>query len=778
MTLRALACPVLLTLFALSACGNETQRLEQSRLDDFGRFGRDIDISGTRAVVSAYQENSSEGAVYVFTRLSETWSIEARLVSPNPDDEQFGDAVAVSGNTVVVGAPMDDQAGAFRSGSVYVFERASDGSWPLTATLSSQGGHQAWELFGGEVAVDGNLIAVGAVDRDVSGQTDAGAVFIFEKSGGSWSYSQQVNAPMSVAQDKFGSAIDLVGTNLAVSAVRRDRGAIQDTGAVYLYTRPGASFSLAQSIQPRDGLANDLFGTGVALEVASSGARRLVVGAEGVDTAGLSNAGAAYVYDSPGAAVLTQTQKLVAGDPAAGAIFGTSVSLAGTRIAIGASSLSGAAPQSGAAYLFSLAGTWSQQQKLVRNPSDSGANFGSSIALAGTNLLVGATNESIGTLLDYTGSTHAYLEVAGTFQHMHVLTAQGALAGQTYGQRFALGGDRLAAVGFAQADVFRRDAYGWSLEQRFPAAAGETFSSVAVSSTTFALAGKRLPAMAMYPIGFVRVYARTGDTWTLQQELLPDLASAAQPQESANTLVVALEGDTLALGARRWNGGDGRVFVYERAGTVWSQSQLFMSPQQATNFDMNFGNQVRLDGNTLVVSEVPSSGIPASPQNGNVFIYTRPNATGDYTQQQVLTAPVPAALDYFGSGIAIDGDLLATYAGSGTMLRVYRRTGMTFNEIWSTVSPDVGGIGSSEKGLALHGDRLAVGASVATVESEAGAGEVRVLLRQPDDTYAPDTALRTVPAANLNLGRGIAMDGDRIIANSSNTAQRLYSFEL
>src|SRR5687768_13089698 len=213
MTFRAFVCPRLFTFVAacslLAGCGNETQRLEHSRLGDFSRFGRSIDISGTRAVVGAYQENGGEGAVYVFTRLSDTWSLEARLVSPSPNDEQFGDSVAVSGNTIVVGAPMDDQPGAFRSGSAYVFERASDGSWPLTATLVSQGGHQAWEAFGGEVAIDGSLIAVGAVDRDQAGQADAGGVFVFEKSGGSWSYLQQVTAPMPVAQDKFGNAIEL-----------------------------------------------------------------------------------------------------------------------------------------------------------------------------------------------------------------------------------------------------------------------------------------------------------------------------------------------------------------------------------------------------------------------------------------------------------------------------------------------------------------------------------------------------------------------------------------
>jgi hypothetical protein len=777
MTIRANAFFLIATCSLLTACGNETQRLEQSRLGDFARFGRSIDISGTRAVVSAYQENSSEGAVYIFTRLTDTWSLEARLVSPNPDDEQFGDSVAVSGNTVVVGAPMDDQAGAFRSGSVYVFERASDGTWPLAQTLSSQGGHQAWEAFGVEVAIDGNLIAVGAVDRDQAGQTDAGGVFVFERSGSSWSYLQQLTAPMPVAQDKFGNAIDIVGTNIAVAALRRDRGAITDAGAVYVYTRPGSTFSLAQSIQPRDGLANDLFGSDVALEVASGGARRLVIGAEGCDPGNVSNAGAVYVYDTPGAGVFAQTQKLIAGDPAPGAIFGTAVALAGTRIAVGAPSFNGAAPQSGAAYTFALSGTWTQQQKLERNPSDANATYGNAVAMVGTNLLIGASNESIGTLFDYTGAAHAYLEVSGSYEHMHVLTAQGSQASQNYGLRLSLGGDTMAVLGASHVDVYRRDAYGWSEEQHLPGPNPSTLTGVAADGSTVAIAGRRTGAMFPNPQGFIQVYVRTGDTWTMQQELLPDLASAALPAESANSLVLDLEGDTLVLGARRWNGGDGRVFVYERAGGVWTQSQMFMSPQQASNFDMNFGNQVRIDDNTLLIAEIPSSGVPGSPQNGNVFVYTRANGAADFAQQQVLSAPVPAAGDYYGRGLAIDGNLLATLSGNGT-LRVYRRTGGTFNEIWSTPSPDVGGAAPSEAGLALNGDRLAVGASSATVDSAAGAGEVRVLLRQPDDTYAPDTALRTVVAASTNLGRAVAMDADRIIASGSSTLGRIYSFEL
>jgi hypothetical protein len=761
------------------ACGNETQRVEHSQLDDFARFGRSVDISINRAVIGAYQEGSGEGAAYVFIRQGDTWSLEARIVSPSPGDEQFGDSVSISGNTIAVGAPLNDQPGAFRSGSVYVYQRTTTtGAWELQATLSSSGGHQAWEQFGVEVAVDGNLLAVGAVDRDQAGQTDAGGVFVFERTGTSWPLLQQLTAPMPVAQDKFGNAIDVVGQNIVIAAVGRERGAITNAGAVYVYARPGALFSLAQTIQPSDGATNDVFGTDVALEVGSAGARRLVVGAEGCDPGKIENAGAVYVYDSAAAGAFTQTQKLIAGDPTAGAIFGTEVALAGTRIAVGASAFFGAAPQSGAAYTFVLSGTWSQQQKLQRNPSDANATFGSSVALFGTNLLVGASNESIGTLFDSTGAAHAYFEVGGVFEHMHVLTAQGSDPSLAYGMRLSLGGDRMAVLGVNQVDVYRRDAYGWSEEQHFPSPSPGQLSGVAVSSTTLAIAGRRSGPAFPIPQGFIQIYTRTGDAWTLQQEIFPDLASSSFPEESTNSMVLALQGDTLVLGARRWNGGDGRVFIYERSGTVWTQAQLFMSPQQTTNFDMNFGNQVRLDGNTLAVAEVPSSGTPGSPRNGNVFIYLRASATADFTQVQVLSAPVPAPSDGFGKGIALNGNLLATMSGAGTMLRVYRRTAGIFEEIWSTPSPDMGGIGPFEVGLALSGDRLAVGASMAPVESEAAAGEIRVLLRQSDDTYAPDTALRTVPTANLNLGRAIAMDGERIIASSSNNTGRVYNFEL
>ena len=759
---------------AALGCQNEAQRLEQSRLDDFARFGRSIEISGNRAVVGAYQENGGQGAVYVFTRSGDTWSLEARIVSPNPDDEQFGDDVSISGNTIAVGAPLDDQAGAFHSGSVYVYQRSGN-AWSLQATLSSPLPHQAWEAYGVEIALDGNLLAVGAVDRDQGAATDAGAVYVYERSGASWSLLQQLAAPSPVSQDKYGNAIDLVGQTLIVGALRRESGRTTDAGAVFVYNRPAATFTLAQTLVASDPTVNGVFGSALALEVLAGGERRLLVGASNMPTGGFSGAGAAYVFDAPAAGAFAHTQKLVASDPSSSAVFGTEVALSGSRILIGAAGKLGSAPGSGAAYAFALAGTWSEQEKIERTPSDELAAFGSSVALSGAYALIGSNGEGLGTLFDYTGSAHAYEDVGGSYEHLHALSAQGASA-DIYGDRVALGGDRVAVTGRQHADVFRRDAYGWSLEQHFPAGASRTITSIDVDGSTLAVAGRRAPALGADQIGFVQVHVRTGDSWALQQEFYPDLIAPTQQDEAANSLQVSLEGDTLVIGARRWNGGDGRVFVYERSGTVWTQSQLFSSPQAGTNFDMNYGSNVLLDGDTLVVTEVPSSGVPGSPRNGNVFVYGRASSGADFVQQQILTAPVPAALDAYGSAAALDGDLLAVYGG-GSLLRVYRRNAGTFGLIWSTPAavPDISaGVGT----LAMSGDLIAVGAQLATVDSAAGAGEVRIIQRQPDDTYVEHSVKRAGPTASLNLGRSIAFDGARVVAASSTSVNRIYDYAL
>ncbi|AKF10305.1 FG-GAP repeat protein [Sandaracinus amylolyticus] len=756
------------------------QRVDQSRLSDFARYGRSIAISDRTAVVGAYQEDGSQGAVYVLTRVGDghAWSHSARIASPSPADEQFGDDVAIDGSTIVVGAPLDHQPGAVRAGRVYVLT-PSDGAWASVAQLASPGTHQAWEAFGGAVAIDGDTIVVGAVDRDAGAVVDAGAAFVFTRSGGTWSFTQTLTAPSPVASDKMGSAVAIAGDTIAVSALRRNVGRAIDAGAVFVYQRSGSSWSLVQTLTATDAGPSDLFGTSVALEVdAETGDRRLVVGAESDDAPGFANAGAAYVFEAPAGGSFAQTAKLVASDPAANAIFGTDVALSGDRIVVGAS---GASKSAGAAYVFAAsAGSWAQVVRLDRSPSDASAFLGTSVAIAGMHALIGATGEEVGaTTGTDSGAVHAFREhEGGTWAHGHALhAAHNPSATTYYGSAIAIAGATVVAASPVRADAFQIDADGLSLALPLPPPASSQLWGVGTDGASIAVFARRQIDVDEI-VGTVQVFGASASGWTLEAAIEPDLTSPAGPFEAANSGCVSIDGETLAIGAPRWNGGDGRAFVWTRTGGVWSQLQAPLgSAEELTNFDMNFGRVVQLDGDTLMIAEVPSSGLGGSTRNGKVHVYVR-DGEGPYVLEQTLTEATPAVLDGFGSSAAISGDLLAVLTRTTKTVRVYRRTAGVWSEIWSVVI-DASISSSSRQMIDIDGDLLAIGVPGMQVASIAGAGEVRVYRRAEDDTYAVENVLRAFdPVVNRGFGAVVQIDGDRVIAATADGDGGVYSFPL
>ncbi len=761
----------LLSFFMLLVGCESDQRLEQSRLDDFGRFGRSVDISIFTAVVGAYQESNgaAEGAAYVYTRRDNTWSIQARLESPTPGDEQFGDAVAVSGSIIAVGAPLDNQPGAFRSGSVYLYQRDADNNWSHLQTLSSPLPHEAWEAFGISVSLDGDILVVGAVDRDQGAATNAGAAFVYERNGGVFSLSGNLAAPSPNASDKFGSRVEVAGNTIAVSAVRRDSPNGDDIGTVFVYERNRGGFSLAQTLVASDAAEDDIFGTGIALFENNDGSRRLVIGAESADVGANNNAGAAYVFDAPVAGGFVQTAKLVASDGAPNDIFGTDVALWNDTILVGASGSDDVIAGSGAAYIFQLeAGIWVEEDKLTVLASSQNAFMGSAVDIWGAgHVLLGATGEEIGTSLTDTGAVQAFRRNSGgDWLPSHTLAAAGFNSPDTYGRTMAMTNTHLIASGFDRADIYRLDLDGYSLEQSLSAIASSQIFAASIDETTAAVFGKRVGGGA---IGYVEVFTNTSGEWVQEQLFDPDLVSTAFPNESANSGVIDIEGDTLVIGARRWNGGDGRVFIYERDNGIWAQQQMFTSPQAIGNFDMNYGNAIALDGDWLAVAEVPSSGIPSSPRNGNVFIYQRIN--GEFIEQQILSEAVPSPLDHYGQSIALHDDLLAVYGPNTGTVYVYRRINGIYTEVWSQVI--------SAGSLALTSDQLVIGVPSTDIDGVVGVGEVVTFDRQPDDSYiAGDTFQAPDNESGLGLGRTIVTDDNRIVVSTGTGTggQRAYVF--
>jgi hypothetical protein len=310
--------------------------------------------------------------VFAFASLTLSYASSARAAGPTllqqgaftgASDAFFGYAVAVDGDTAVVGA-INDNA---NKGAAYVYVRQGT-SWSLQQTLVAADGAQNDE-FGYAVAISGGTILVDASGR-ANGQ---GYVYAFTQSGVIWAQQQEFTDAGGAAGDCFGCALALSGTTALVGA----DGASGNLGAAYVFTNAG---TWTQQQEFLGQASTDYFGFSVALSPAGNVA---LVGAFGA----ANDAGDAYLFTSNGASWSQPQAPLVASDGQAGDRFGYAVAVTSGSALIGAYNSGG----SGAAYVFTQSGaTWSQQQKLVPADPTGADSFGSSVALDGSLALVGA----------------------------------------------------------------------------------------------------------------------------------------------------------------------------------------------------------------------------------------------------------------------------------------------------------------------------------------------------------------------------------------------------
>jgi len=203
------------------------------------QFGTSLALSGDTAVVGAYYDdvtgNQDQGSAYVFTRSGTTWSQQAHLIaSDGAADDLFGISVALSGDTALVGACFYNVGGNFRQGSAYIFTRSGT-SWSQQAKLTAADG-AAGDFFGGSVALSGDTALVGAFLDDVGVNADQGSAYVFTGSGSTWSQQIKLTASDGAAGDNFSYlAVALSGDTALVGAYLDDVGANADQGAAYFY---------------------------------------------------------------------------------------------------------------------------------------------------------------------------------------------------------------------------------------------------------------------------------------------------------------------------------------------------------------------------------------------------------------------------------------------------------------------------------------------------------------------------------------------------------------
>ena len=398
-------------------------------------FGHSVALSadGSTLAVGAFLEASGgpnpddnsardAGAVYVYVRTASGWAPQKYIKAANASaDDWFGSSVALSadGSMLAVGAMSEDSSAtgvggndgdnsAPAAGAAYIFTRSGT-EWTQQAYLKASNTDPA-DQFGATVALsaDGTALAVGAITEGGNGTsqannaaTDAGAVYVFTRSGATWSPPVYVKPALPVAFDRFGSSLAMSrdGATLAVGIQRP-----ASFGKAYVFVRSGAAW--VEQFKPEAAGSNAGFGTSVAL---SGDGSMLAVGAAREDSPA-TGAGAVYVYTRTGSTWSTLPARLTAANAGNGDDFGDTVALSGdgTLLAVGAtledSKATGidgdagdnSATDAGAVYLFTRSGTaWTQRAYVKASNTGAGDNFGHSLALStdGSTLAVGTTSE-------------------------------------------------------------------------------------------------------------------------------------------------------------------------------------------------------------------------------------------------------------------------------------------------------------------------------------------------------------------------------------------------
>lgn len=307
---------------SLTLWSSQQQLTADSVGDDFGRV---MSIDGDTAVVGAPLGDGRRGIAYVFSRNDGLWT-ETLALAPEQlaSVSHFGTSVRLSGDTLVVGAPLDTRDGV-AMGVVYVFVRDGD-TWSEVQRLSPADG-AAGDGFGTAVDFSGGTLVVGSPGHDALGE-DAGASYVFRRDGAQWIEAQKLLSSAAVAESYFGFTV-AAGDDVLFVAAPLDDVHGPDSGVVHVFAHVGDSWTERQTLRPvEDWRVGAAFGDALSLD-----GNHLLVGSPG-EWSPNHAAGAAYTFEKSGGSWIPRYR--IVGPSSAGDRFGTSVALDKNRALIGA----------------------------------------------------------------------------------------------------------------------------------------------------------------------------------------------------------------------------------------------------------------------------------------------------------------------------------------------------------------------------------------------------------------------------------------------------------
>ncbi len=405
----------------------------------YARIGTSVAIDGDTLVVGG---RGFSGHVWVFTRSGNTWTEQQQLVaSDHNNGDQFGCSVDISGDTIIVGADkFQIQPAGHMPGAAYIFQRSGT-TWTQEAKLMRSSsinaasgeappasGSTQLVYFGQDVAIDGEDVIIGMQNYDLgsgsSQTTDIGGALIFRRiNNPNWSTSGEgqddwtirkkiiFSAGSDKAYARVGDYVDICNGVAAVSMNGWDGSAAtpvvaSNMGGIWIWTRDSnnTSWTNRGGLYPSDLQADDRVGR-PDLDY-SNGSYTLAVGVPNEDTGGTS-AGAVYIFTSTNGTTWSQQQKIQASSTDASDYFGTSVSVSGDVLVVGASGDDDTVTDAGAIYIFERSGTtWTQSTKLQAPTPEGSSTFGRAVAMSGDYIVAGAFENPLTATLS--GASYVY----------------------------------------------------------------------------------------------------------------------------------------------------------------------------------------------------------------------------------------------------------------------------------------------------------------------------------------------------------------------------------
>lgn len=381
----------------------KVQVISPAELRESSSFGSSLSVDRDVLIIgapNATQEGISSGMAFIFrySNTKEIWVKEGVLIPESPeDDDFFGRSVSTSEKYAVVGNDRDDVGFNIAAGSVSVYKFDSKSlTWNHHQRLVPSDSHPN-QNFGTSVSVDGDILLIGAQGDDQNGES-SGAAYIFSLNldTGLWEEVQKLMAEDGDDFDWFGGSLALARDSAVIGAMfDEEKG--ESSGSVYLFDRQPLSgeWVQQQKLFPNDAGPDMLFGNSVAI---SGG--NVLVGSRWADSGGLSDTGRAYVF-SRSDDLDPWGEAHVIDNPSPGSFdnFGFSVALVGSNVVIGSIWDRIDASRVGAAFLFRIAETGDvieQAQKFSSLDPAEDDDFGASVALTETFIFVGVRGDDIG----------------------------------------------------------------------------------------------------------------------------------------------------------------------------------------------------------------------------------------------------------------------------------------------------------------------------------------------------------------------------------------------